>query len=147
MFSLDWNGFFLLFLSINLTLMAKYLTPNIDSTLVCPVKIEYGWNLQLKHSFMICRFTTKSFIEIPPCAKMVIFVTEFVELGFSIRVAKVLTVHDDLLTQWRPIKISKFRANIFLIQTTSNYFWASEVSKNQVFKSQFFYMKNQNNQL
>ena len=38
---------------------------------------------------------------------------------------------DDLSKQWRPIKMSKFCANIFLIQTTSNYFWASEFFKNQ----------------
>ena len=50
-----------------------------------------------------------------------------------IRVAKVVTVHDDLLTQRRPIKMSKFRANIFLVRITSNYLWASEVSKNQSF--------------
>ena len=47
-----------------------------------------------------------------------------------LRVANVVADHDDLLTQWRPIKMSKFRANIFLIPTTSNYFWASEVFKN-----------------
>ena len=47
------------------------------------------------------------------------------------RVANVVTVHDDLLTQWRYIYMSKFCGNIFLIQTTSNYLWASEVSKNQ----------------
>ena len=57
---------------------------------------------------------------------------------FFTRVANVVADHDSLLTQWRPIKMSKFCANIFLIRTTSNYFWASEVSKNQVFKSQFF---------
>ena len=34
--------------------------------------------------------------------------------------------------------MSKFRANIFLIQTTSNYFWASEVLKKQRFKSHLF---------
>ena len=44
-----------------------------------------------------------------------------------IRVANVVADHDSLLTQWRPIKMSKFRANIFLIRTTSNYFWASEI--------------------
>ena len=54
------------------------------------------------------------------------------------RVAKVVTVHDDLLTQWRPIKMSKFHDIIFLILTTSNYLWTSEVSKNQGFKSQLF---------
>ena len=56
------------------------------------------------------------------------------------RVANVVSDHDDLLKQWRPIKMSKFRANIFLIRTTSNYFGASEVSENQVFKSQFFHL-------
>ena len=34
--------------------------------------------------------------------------------------------------------MSKFRANIFLIQTISNYFWATEVLKNQRFKSHLF---------
>ena len=52
-----------------------------------------------------------------------------------VRVANVVADHNSLLTQWRPIKMSKFRANIFLIRTTSNYFWASEVFKNQKFKS------------
>ena len=35
--------------------------------------------------------------------------------------------------------MSKFRADIFLIQTTSNYLWASEVSKNQSFWSWLFH--------
>ena len=54
------------------------------------------------------------------------------------RVANVVADHDDLLTQWRTIKMSKFRANIFLIQPTSNYFWASEVFKTHRFKSHLF---------
>ena len=54
------------------------------------------------------------------------------------RVANVVADHNDLLTQWRPIKMSKFRANTFLFRTTSNYFWASEVFKNQRFKSHLF---------
>ena len=54
------------------------------------------------------------------------------------RVANIVADHDDLLTQWRPILMSKFRAKIFLIRTTSNYFWASEVLKNQRFKSHLF---------
>ena len=62
------------------------------------------------------------------------------------RVANVVVDQDSLITQWRPIKMSKFRANIFLIETTSNYFWASEVSKNQVFKSQFFSSSHASNQ-
>jgi hypothetical protein len=33
---------------------------------------------------MICRFTTKSFIGIPPCQRMVTFVTEFVTLFFVV---------------------------------------------------------------
>ena len=68
------------------------------------------------------------------------------QVSISIRVAKVVTVHDDLLTHWRPIKMSKFCANIFLIQTTSNYLWASEVSKNQVFQSQLFLTSHPSNQ-
>ena len=63
-----------------------------------------------------------------------------------IRVANVVADHDDLLTQWRPIKMSKFCANIFLIGTSSNYFWTSEVSKNQVLKSQFFSCSHASNQ-
>ena len=54
------------------------------------------------------------------------------------RVDMVGTIHDDLLTQLRHIPMGQFRANIFLIQTTSNYLWASEVFKNQSFKSQLF---------
>ena len=64
----------------------------------------------------------------------------------TIRVANVVADHDDLLKQFRPIKMNKFCANIFLIRTTSNYFWASEVSKNQVFKSQFFSSSHASNQ-
>ena len=36
-----------------------------------------------------------------------------------IRVANVVADHDDILTQWRPIKMSKFRANFFF---DTNYF-------------------------
>ena len=37
------------------------------------------------------------------------------------RVAKVVRIHNDLLTKWRPIYtyMSKFHTNIFLMQTTS----------------------------
>ena len=48
----------------------------------------------------------------------------------NVRVDMVGTIHDDLLTQWRHIPMGQFRANIFLIRTTSNYLWASEVFKN-----------------
>ena len=54
------------------------------------------------------------------------------------RVAIVVADHDDLLTQQRHIEMSKFHANIFLLRTTSNYFWALEVFKNQRFKSHLF---------
>ena len=60
------------------------------------------------------------------------------ELVVHSRVANVVADHDSLLTQWRPMKMSKFCVNIFLIRTTSNYFWASEVFKNQRFKSHLF---------
>ena len=53
------------------------------------------------------------------------------------RVANVVGDHNDLLTQWRPIKKSKFGTNIFLIRTTYNYFWAL-VFKNQRFKCHLF---------
>ena len=61
-----------------------------------------------------------------------------IQNNMQVRVANVVADHDDLSTQWRPIKMSKFRANIFLIRTTSNYVWASEVFKNQRFKSHLF---------
>ena len=67
-------------------------------------------------------------------------------LVVEFRVGNVVADHNDLLTQWRPIWMSKFCANIFLIRTTSNYLWASEVSKNQVFKSQFFSSSHASNQ-
>ena len=37
------------------------------------------------------------------------------------RVANVVAHHDELLTQWRYIWMSKLGTNIFLISTTSNY--------------------------
>ena len=68
----------------------------------------------------------------------IVWLTSFWASFLFIRVANVVADHDDLLTQWRPIKMSNFRANIFLIRTTSNYFWASEVFKNLRFKSHLF---------
>ena len=49
------------------------------------------------------------------------------------RVADVVTIHDNLLTQRRPMQMIKFHVKIFLMQTTSNYLWASEVFKNKRF--------------
>ena len=54
-----------------------------------------------------------------------------VEIETNIRVSMVVTIHDDLLTQWRRKQMGQFRANIFL-----NFLGASEVFKNQSFKSQ-----------
>ena len=54
------------------------------------------------------------------------------------RVSKVVADHDDLLTHWRYIQMSKLRANIFLTPTTSNYLWSSVVCKNQNFKVDCF---------
>ena len=48
-------------------------------------------------------------------------VKTFWKIETANRVANVVADHDDLLTQQRPIKMSKFGANIFLIRTTSNY--------------------------
>ena len=55
----------------------KYeLTYNMrNSTILYPVKMEYGWNLCLKVSFI-----TKIFIEIHPCSNNVIVIPEFVIL-------------------------------------------------------------------
>ena len=46
----------------------------------------------------------------------------------TFRVANVVADHDDLLTHWRYMYMSKFRTNIFSIATTSNYFWSSVVA-------------------
>ena len=43
------------------------------------------------------------------------------------RVANVVADHDSLLTQWRYIRISKFRTNIFSLATTSSDFWTSVI--------------------
>ena len=51
------------------------------------------------------------------------------------RVDMVGTNRDKVLTLWRHMLMGKFCANIFLIRLTSTYFWASEVFKNQSFKS------------
>ena len=47
------------------------------------------------------------------------------------RVSKVVADHDDLLTHWKYMLMSKLRTNLCLIQTTSNYFVlpSSEPSK------------------
>ena len=65
----------------------------------------------------------------------------------NIRVAKVVTVHNDLSTQWRPMKMSKFRANIFLIQSTSNWCqnwdqWHKMSGKNINIYFFYFWFKN-----
>ena len=54
------------------------------------------------------------------------------------RVYMVGTIRDDLLIQRRHKSMGQFRANIILIRTNSKYLWASEVFKNQSFKSQLF---------
>ena len=58
----------------------KYAT---DSYFLYISKIEYGWNLWLEVLFIMCTYITKKFIEIPPCAKKVIFSTEFVLLDLN----------------------------------------------------------------
>ena len=42
--------------------------------------------------------------------------------------------------------MSEFHANTFLIQTTFNYLWASEVSENQGFEIQSFLFSHASNQ-
>ena len=69
----------------------------------------------------------------------------FISMYIPGRVANVVADYDDLLTQWRPIKRSKFRANIFLIQATSNYFWASKVLKIRGLKVTYFHFPSTKN--
>ena len=54
-----------------------------DSYFVYVPKMEYRWNFWLKVSFSIIINPTKIFFEIPPCAKNVIFITEFVFLDIN----------------------------------------------------------------
>ena len=54
-----------------------FLTPN---TITYLVKTEYRWKLWLKVSFIICRYATRTFLEIPTCAHHVIFISQFVLL-------------------------------------------------------------------
>ena len=69
----------------------------------------------------------------------------FISMYIPGRVANVVADHDDLLTQWRPIKRSKFRINILLIQATSNYFWASKVLKIRGLKVTYFHFPSTKN--
>ena len=62
--------------------------------------------------------------------------------NLSIRVDMVGMNHNKVLTQWRHMPMGQFRANIFLIQITSTYFWASEVLKNRSSKSWLFWFSN-----
>ena len=67
-----------------------------------------------------------------------------------IRVSMVVTIHNNVLTQWHPLRytyqcigtiaMGQFGANIFWykVQTTSYYLWGSKVFKNLNFKSQIF---------
>ena len=50
------------------------------------------------------------------------------------RVANVVWDSNTLLTHERYMKMKNWYINTFLIKTTSNYFWASEVWKNQSFQ-------------
>ena len=52
----------------------------INSTLVSPVKMEYGWNSISGLKMMRKIGLGKNIFEIPPCAHHVIFITEFVLL-------------------------------------------------------------------
>ena len=56
-------------------------------------------------NFMICRYTTKSFIEIPPCAKKVIFITEFGIWWQNPSFYEVKKVFQKRLCAWRNLKI------------------------------------------
>ena len=69
-------------LHLRLVFVIRHLTPKYvsHSTATYPVKMEYGWNLWLKVSFIICRYATRIFLEIPPCAHHIIVTTEFVLL-------------------------------------------------------------------
>ena len=58
------------------------------------------------------------------------------------RVANVVADHNDLLTQWRPIKMTKFHANIFLVRTTSG---PRKFSKIRGLKGNYFHFPSTKN--
>ena len=70
--------------------------------------------------------------------------TIFVSYSILARVDMVGTNHNKILTQWRHMLMGQFCANIFLIQITSTYFWASEVFKNRSSKSWLFWLSGWN---
>ena len=65
-------------------------------------------------------------VSCPTCTKNLEWYLKHICMPLQVRVSKVVADHNSHLTQWRYIQISKFSANIFLIQTTSNYFWADK---------------------
>ena len=56
-----------------------------------------------------------------------------------VRVANVVAVHDDLLTQWMPIKMSKFQANIFWCKLLPTTYGPQKFSKIRSFKVTSFH--------
>ena len=63
---------------------------------------------------MICRYTTKSFIEIPPCAKKVIFITEFAIWCKKNPFYKVKKIFQKRLCEWRNFR-NIFSRPLFII--------------------------------
>ena len=119
-----------------------------DKTHLCALAWNFAVNLQchfvrLSYKRFImpklyvanCLLFWNSFFTIRTLRQLVF---DFFQVHPFTRVANVVADHDDLLTQWRNIKMSKFSTNIYFIRTTSNYFWALEVFKNQRFKSHLF---------
>ena len=72
---------------------------------------------RVKHSFMTCRYITKSFIEIPPCAKKVIFIIEFAIWCKNPPFYEVRKNFQKRLCAWRTFKVI-FSRPLFI-----NIFW------------------------
>ena len=67
----------------SLRLNTQYAT---DSTLLCPVKMEYGPEIKyFRPKNDDEKWSRKNYFEMPPCRKMVIFITEFVILDTFIK--------------------------------------------------------------
>ena len=67
---------------------------------------------------MICRYTTKSFVEIPPCAKKVIFITEFAIWCKNPPFYEVKKIFRKRLCAWRNFKINFSRLLFIIIFST-----------------------------
>ena len=79
---------------------------------------------------MICRYAKKSFIEIPLCAKKVIFITEFAYWCKNTLLYEVKKIFQKRPCTWRNFKINLSRP-LFIIMMVHISFWPGTQKLNQ----------------